>query len=75
MTVSLPLSSLSSCVLPPCTAPCTAGDAGDRELAFGNIELIPDKGEEKQNVGEMVVARGFAQVNVGRCNPLICVED
>ncbi|GAX85627.1 hypothetical protein CEUSTIGMA_g13042.t1 [Chlamydomonas eustigma] len=34
----------------------------DRELVFGNIETVPDKGEEKQNVSEMVVARGFAQV-------------
>ena len=42
---------------------CSPGDAGgDRELSFGNIEIVPDKGEEKQNVAEMVVARGFAQV-------------
>lgn len=47
--------------------PATPGDvlgAGGEErlLAFGNVELVPDKGEEKQNVAEMVVARGFAQV-------------
>lgn len=34
----------------------------DRELAFGNIEIVPVKGEERQNVGEMIVARGFASV-------------
>jgi staphylococcal nuclease domain-containing protein 1 len=31
-------------------------------LAFGNVEVVPEKGEEKQNVGELVVARGFASV-------------
>ncbi|KAG2491495.1 hypothetical protein HYH03_010073 [Edaphochlamys debaryana] len=38
--------------------------AGDQErtMAFGNVELVPEKGEEKQNVSEMVVARGFATV-------------
>ena len=40
-----------------------AGGAGDRELSFGNVELVPEKGEEKQNVGEMIVARGFATVS------------
>mmetsp|Transcript_6774 Transcript_6774/g.14968 ORF Transcript_6774/g.14968 Transcript_6774/m.14968 type:complete len:971 (+) Transcript_6774:79-2991(+) len=43
-----------------------AGEVGpspaDRELAFGNVETVPEKGEEKQNVSEMIVARGFAQV-------------
>ncbi|KAG1657494.1 hypothetical protein FOA52_008370 [Chlamydomonas sp. UWO 241] len=36
--------------------------APEREMAFGNVEVVPEKGEEKQNVGEMVVARGFAAV-------------
>lgn len=31
-------------------------------MAFGNVEIVPEKGEEKQNVSEMVVARGFATV-------------
>ncbi|GLC57824.1 hypothetical protein PLESTB_001270800 [Pleodorina starrii] len=35
---------------------------GERVMAFGNVEVVPDKGEEKQNVSEMVVARGFATV-------------
>lgn len=34
----------------------------ERVLAFGNVEVVPEKGEEKQNVGELVVARGFASV-------------
>jgi len=38
----------------------TPGD--ERVLYFGNVEVVPDKGEEKQNVGELVVARGFATV-------------
>ncbi|GLI65134.1 hypothetical protein VaNZ11_008590 [Volvox africanus] len=38
-----------------------AGD-GERTMAFGNVELVPEKGEEKQNVSEKVVARGFATV-------------
>ncbi|EFJ43941.1 hypothetical protein VOLCADRAFT_95870 [Volvox carteri f. nagariensis] len=42
-----------------------AGD-GERLMAFGNVELVPEKvmmgGEEKQNVAEMAVARGFATV-------------
>ncbi|GFR42157.1 hypothetical protein Agub_g3009 [Astrephomene gubernaculifera] len=38
-----------------------AGEA-ERVLAFGNVELVPEKGEEKQNIAEMVVARGFATV-------------
>ena len=50
--------------------------AGDRELAFGNVDIVPEKGEEKQNVGEMVVARGYAQVWVrglkGLALPLLC---
>ncbi len=31
-------------------------------MSFGNVETVPDKGEEPQNVGEVVVARGFASV-------------
>ncbi|KXZ48282.1 hypothetical protein GPECTOR_29g59 [Gonium pectorale] len=38
-----------------------AGEA-ERLMSFGNVELVPEKGEEKQNVSEMVVARGFATV-------------
>ncbi|KAG2441222.1 hypothetical protein HYH02_010066 [Chlamydomonas schloesseri] len=38
-----------------------AGDS-ERVMAFGNVELTPEKGEEKQNVAEMVVARGYATV-------------
>ncbi|KAF5838613.1 hypothetical protein DUNSADRAFT_2521 [Dunaliella salina] len=34
----------------------------ERVLSFGNVEIVPEKGEEKQNVGELVVARGFASV-------------
>ena len=31
-------------------------------MSFGNVELLPEKGDEKQNVAELVVARGFAAV-------------
>ncbi|KAL6757416.1 hypothetical protein V8C86DRAFT_2625605 [Haematococcus lacustris] len=48
--------------------PITGPDAGpgneERLLSFGNVELAADSkgGEEAQNVAEMVVARGFANV-------------
>lgn len=38
------------------------GGGEDRVLSFGNVELVPEKGEEAQNVAEMVVARGFASL-------------
>lgn len=36
------------------------GEDGERVLAFGNVETVPEKDEEMQNVAEMVVARGYA---------------
>ena len=44
------------------TGELTASQGDERVLAFGNVEVVPEKGEEKQNVGELVVARGFASV-------------
>ncbi|MEW5304675.1 MAG: hypothetical protein WDW36_007269 [Sanguina aurantia] len=39
-----------------------AGDA-ERVMSFGNVELLPEsRGEEKQNVSELIVARGFGTV-------------
>lgn len=41
-----------------------AGDA-ERVMSFGNVELLPEsKGEEKQNVSELIVARGFGTVSL-----------
>eukprot|EP00798_Chlamydomonas_sp_ICE-L_P007216 gene7216-323_t len=42
--------------------PSTQGAGGDFEMAFGNVETLPEKGEEAANVSEMIVSRGFATV-------------
>ena len=31
-------------------------------MSFGNVETVAEKGDEKQNVSEMIVSRGFAAV-------------
>lgn len=55
-------------VLPPVHAPSLpavdASLAGEREMVFGHVELLPleGAGEEKQALGELMVSRGFASV-------------